>query len=98
MNFDLEMLEVIGICNGIENYFCYLIGCVLGELSLIFFEFILDNVIVFVDEFYVSVLQIGGMYCGDFWCKFILVEYGFCLLFCMDNCLLKFEEWDVMCL
>lgn len=94
--FDLEMLEVIGFCVGIENYLCYLIGCKLGELFFILFEYLFDNVIVFVDESYVIILQIGVMYWGDFCCKVIFVEYGFRFFSCMDNWLLCFEEWNVM--
>jgi excinuclease ABC subunit B len=95
-NFDLEMLEATGHCNGIENYSRYLTGRAPGEPPPTLFEFIPDNAIVFADESHVSVPQIGGMYKGDHRRKFTLAEHGFRLPSCMDNRPLKFEEWDAM--
>ncbi|SER99886.1 Excinuclease ABC subunit B [Tranquillimonas rosea] len=95
-NFDLEMLEATGSCNGIENYSRYLTGRAPGEPPPTLFEFIPDNAIVFADESHVSVPQIGGMYRGDYRRKFTLAEHGFRLPSCMDNRPLKFEEWDAM--
>ncbi len=95
-NFDLEMLEATGVCNGIENYSRYLTGRGTGEPPPTLFEFIPDNAIVFADESHVSVPQIGGMYKGDYRRKFTLAEHGFRLPSCMDNRPLKFEEWDAM--
>ncbi len=95
-NFDLEMLEATGVCNGIENYSRYLTGRAPGEPPPTLFEFIPDNAIVFADESHVSVPQIGGMYKGDYKRKFTLSEHGFRLPSCMDNRPLKFEEWDAM--
>jgi excinuclease ABC subunit B len=95
-NFDLEMLEATGVCNGIENYSRYLTGRAPGEPPPTLFEFIPDHAIVFADESHVSVPQIGGMYRGDFRRKFTLAEHGFRLPSCMDNRPLKFEEWDAM--
>ncbi|NVK47392.1 MAG: excinuclease ABC subunit UvrB [Rhodobacteraceae bacterium] len=95
-NFDLEMLEASGFCNGIENYSRYLTGRAPGEPPPTLFEFIPDNAIVFADESHVSVPQIGGMYRGDFRRKSVLAEHGFRLPSCMDNRPLKFEEWDAM--
>ena len=95
-NFDLEMLEAAGVCNGIENYSRYLTGRAPGEPPPTLFEFIPDNAIVFADESHVSVPQIGGMYRGDFRRKSTLAEHGFRLPSCMDNRPLKFEEWDAM--
>ena len=95
-NFDLEMLEATGVCNGIENYSRYLTGRAPGEPPPTLFEFIPDNAIVFADESHVSVPQIGGMYRGDYRRKFTLAEHGFRLPACMDNRPLKFEEWDAM--
>ena len=95
-NFDLEMLEATGSCNGIENYSRYLTGRAPGEPPPTLFEFIPDNAIVFADESHVSVPQIGGMYKGDYRRKFTLAEHGFRLPSCMDNRPLKFEEWDAM--
>jgi excinuclease ABC subunit B len=95
-NFDVEMLEATGHCNGIENYSRYLTGRAPGEPPPTLFEFIPDNAIVFADESHVSVPQIGGMYKGDYRRKFTLAEHGFRLPSCMDNRPLKFEEWDAM--
>ncbi len=95
-NFDIEMIEAQGFCNGIENYSRYLTGRAPGEPPPTLFEFIPDNAIVFADESHVSVPQIGGMYKGDHRRKFTLAEHGFRLPSCMDNRPLKFEEWDAM--
>lgn len=95
-NFDIEMLEATGVCNGIENYSRYLTGRAPGEPPPTLFEFIPDHAIVFADESHVSVPQIGGMYRGDFRRKMTLAEHGFRLPSCMDNRPLKFEEWDAM--
>ena len=95
-NFDLEMLEATGVCNGVENYSRYLTGRAPGEPPPTLFEFIPDNAIVFADESHVSVPQIGGMFKGDYRRKFTLAEHGFRLPSCMDNRPLKFEEWDAM--
>ncbi len=95
-NFDIEMLEATGVCNGIENYSRYLTGRSPGEPPPTLFEFIPDHAIVFADESHVSVPQIGGMYKGDYRRKFTLAEHGFRLPSCMDNRPLKFEEWDAM--
>ncbi|WP_319003730.1 excinuclease ABC subunit UvrB [Alloyangia pacifica] len=95
-NFDIEMLEATGVCNGIENYSRYLTGRAPGEPPPTLFEFIPDHAIVFADESHVSVPQIGAMYKGDYRRKFTLAEHGFRLPSCMDNRPLKFEEWDAM--
>jgi excinuclease ABC subunit B len=95
-NFDLEMLEATGVCNGIENYSRYLTGRAPGEPPPTLFEFIPDNAIVFADESHVTVPQIGGMYKGDYRRKSVLAEHGFRLPSCTDNRPLKFEEWDAM--
>ncbi|MBM2575258.1 excinuclease ABC subunit UvrB [Jannaschia sp. Os4] len=94
--FDLEMLEATGVCNGIENYSRYLTGRAPGEPPPTLFEYIPDDAIIFADESHVSVPQIGGMYRGDFRRKMTLAEHGFRLPSCMDNRPLKFEEWDAM--
>ncbi len=95
-NFDLEMIEATGACNGIENYSRYLTGRQPGEPPPTLFEYIPDNAIVFADESHVTVPQLGGMYRGDYRRKFTLAEHGFRLPSCMDNRPLKFEEWDAM--
>jgi excinuclease ABC subunit B len=95
-NFDIEMLEATGVCQGIENYSRYLTGRAPGEPPPTLFEYIPDNAIVFADESHVSVPQIGAMYKGDYRRKFTLADHGFRLPSCMDNRPLKFEEWDAM--
>ena len=94
--FDLEMLETVGHCAGIENYSRYLSGRNPGEPPPTLFEYLPENALVFVDESHVSVPQLGGMYKGDFNRKTTLHKYGFRLPSCIDNRPLKFEEWDVM--
>ncbi len=94
--FDLEMLEATGTCQGIENYSRYLTGRKPGEPPPTLFEYLPDNALVFTDESHVTVPQIGGMYRGDFRRKATLAEYGFRLPSCMDNRPLRFEEWDAM--
>ena len=95
-NFDLEMLEATGSCNGIENYSIYLTGRSPGEPPPTLFEYIPDNAIIFADESHVAIPQLGGMYRGDHRRKLTLSEHGFRLPSCMDNRPLKFEEWDAM--
>ena len=94
--FDLEMIEATGSCNGIENYSRWLTGRSPGEPPPTLFEYLPDNALVFVDESHVTVPQIGGMFRGDFRRKSTLAEFGFRLPSCMDNRPLRFEEWDAM--
>jgi len=95
-NFDLEMMEVTGICAGIENYSRYLTGRKPGEPPPTLFEYLPKDSIVFIDESHVTIPQLGGMYRGDFNRKSTLAEHGFRLPSCIDNRPLKFEEWDSM--
>ncbi|MEO0636098.1 MAG: excinuclease ABC subunit UvrB [Pseudomonadota bacterium] len=94
--FDLEMLQATGSCQGIENYSRYLTGRKPGEPPPTLFEYIPDNALLFIDESHVTIPQIGAMYRGDFRRKATLAEYGFRLPSCMDNRPLRFEEWDAM--
>jgi excinuclease ABC subunit B len=94
--FDLEMLQATGVCQGIENYSRYLTGRKPGEPPPTLFEYLPDNALVFTDESHVTVPQIGAMYRGDFRRKATLAEYGFRLPSCLDNRPLRFEEWDAM--
>lgn len=94
--FDLEMLETVGHCKGIENYSRYLTGRNPGEPPPTLFEYLPKNAILFVDESHISVPQIGGMFRGDYNRKSTLSDYGFRLPSCVDNRPLKFEEWDAM--
>ncbi|MEM6491215.1 MAG: helicase-related protein, partial [Pseudomonadota bacterium] len=95
-NFDLEMLEATGSCNGIENYSRYLTGRAPGMPPPTLFEYLPENALLIVDESHVTVPQIGGMFKGDWNRKSTLAEYGFRLPSCTDNRPLKFEEWEVM--
>ena len=92
--FDLEMIEATGSCNGIENYSRYLSGRGPGEPPPTLFEYLPENALLIVDESHVTVPQIGAMYKGDFSRKSTLSDYGFRLPSCLDNRPLKFEEWE----
>jgi excinuclease ABC subunit B len=94
--YDIEMLETVGVCNGIENYSRYLTGRNPGEPPPTLFEYIPENALLIVDEGHVTVPQLGGMYRGDYQRKSTLAEYGFRLPSCIDNRPLKFEEWERM--
>ena len=93
-NYDLEMMQELGYCQGIENYSRYLSGRNTGEPPPCLFDYLPKNAIVFMDESHVSVPQIGGMYKGDRSRKETLVEYGFRLPSALDNRPLRFEEWE----
>lgn len=92
--FDIEMLEEVGYCPGIENYSRPLSGRPVGSKPDTLYNFFPDDYLLFVDESHVSVPQIGGMYAGDFSRKSTLVEHGFRLPCALDNRPLKFEEWE----
>jgi excinuclease ABC subunit B len=94
--FDLEMIETMGSCAGIENYSRYLTGRQPGEPPPTLFEYLPENALLVVDESHVTVPQLGGMYRGDFNRKSTLSEHGFRLPSCVDNRPLKFEEWEAM--
>ena len=91
---DLEMMEELGYCSGIENYTRYLSGRKPGEPPPTLFDYIPKNAILVVDESHVTVPQIGAMYKGDRSRKETLVEYGFRLPSALDNRPLKFQEWE----
>ncbi len=95
-NFDLEMLEATGHCNGIENYSRYLTGRSPGDPPPTLFEYIPNKAIIFTDESHVAIPQLGAMSKGDFRRKSTLSEHGFRLPSCLDNRPLKFEEWNAM--
>jgi excinuclease ABC subunit B len=92
--FDLEMIEATGTCNGIENYSRYLSGRGEGEPPPTLFEYLPEDAMLFIDESHVTVPQIGAMYKGDRARKSTLSEHGFRLPSCLDNRPLKFEEWE----
>ncbi|MEQ9058237.1 MAG: excinuclease ABC subunit UvrB [Gammaproteobacteria bacterium] len=94
--FDLEMMQEIGYCNGIENYSRHLSGRAPGEPPATLFEYLPKDALLVVDESHVTIPQLGGMYRGDRSRKENLVEYGFRLPSALDNRPLKFEEWEQM--
>jgi excinuclease ABC subunit B len=91
--YDLEMLNEIGYCNGIENYSRHLTGRKPGEPPPTLLDYIDDNFLLFFDESHISVSQLGAMYKADRSRKTTLVEHGFRLPSAMDNRPLKFEEF-----
>ena len=94
--YDLEMLQELGYCNGIENYSRYLSGRGPGEPPPCLLDYLPDNALMVMDESHVSVPQFGGMYKGDRSRKQTLVEYGFRLPSALDNRPLKFEEFEAL--
>ncbi|WP_193164725.1 excinuclease ABC subunit UvrB [Microbulbifer hainanensis] len=92
--YDLEMMQELGYCNGVENYSRYLSGRGPGQPPPTLFDYLPADAMLFIDESHVTVPQIGGMYRGDRSRKETLVEYGFRLPSALDNRPLKFEEWE----
>ncbi len=92
--FDLEMIQEVGFCSGIENYSRYLSGRNPGEPPPCLLDYLPPDALVVVDESHVTVPQLGAMYKGDRARKETLVEYGFRLPSAMDNRPLKFEEFE----
>ncbi len=92
--FDIEMLQEVGYCPGIENYSQPLSGRPPGSPPDTLFSFFPDDFLLFVDESHVSVPQIRGMFHGDHNRKVTLVEHGFRLPSALDNRPLKFDEWE----
>jgi excinuclease ABC subunit B len=92
--FDLEMLEQLGFCKGIENYSRHLSGRQEGEPPPTLIDYLPPDALMFIDESHVTVPQIGGMYKGDRSRKENLVDYGFRLPSALDNRPLKFEEFE----
>jgi excinuclease ABC subunit B len=92
--FDLEMLEEVGFCHGIENYSRHLSGRAPGEPPPTLIDYFPADYLLVIDESHVTVPQVGGMYRGDRSRKETLVEYGFRLPSALDNRPLTFEEWE----
>jgi excinuclease ABC subunit B len=92
--FDLEMLQEIGHCKGIENYTRHLSGSAPGEPPSTLVDYLPKDALMFLDESHVLIGQLGGMYNGDRARKTTLVEYGFRLPSALDNRPLKFEEFE----
>jgi excinuclease ABC subunit B len=91
--FDLEMIQELGYCNGIENYSRHLTGRQAGEPSPTLVDYFPRDYLLFVDESHIAVPQIGAMYKGDRSRKETLVNYGFRLPSALDNRPLRFDEW-----
>ncbi len=94
--YDLEMIEQVGFCNGIENYSRHLSGRAPGEPPPCLLDYYPKNLLVFLDESHQSVPQVGAMYRGDRSRKETLVEYGFRLPSALDNRPLRFSEFEQM--
>lgn len=93
-NYDLEMLETMGYCNGIENYSRHLDGRAPGEPPYTLIDYFPKDMICIIDESHVTVPQIRGMYEGDRSRKVTLVEHGFRLPSALDNRPLRFDEFE----
>ncbi len=92
--FDLEMIQELGYCSGIENYSRYLSGRKEGEPPPCLFDYMPTNALLIIDESHVTVPQLGGMYRGDRSRKETLVQYGFRLPSALDNRPLRFDEFE----
>ena len=92
--FDLEMLEQMGHCKGIENYSRHLSGRAAGQPPPTLIDYFPDDYLLLIDESHQTIPQIQAMYRGDRSRKETLVEYGFRMPSAMDNRPLKFEEWE----
>jgi excinuclease ABC subunit B len=93
--YDLEMLEEMGFCHGVENYSRWLDGRAEGQTPYTLFDYFPEDKLVVLDESHISVPQIGGMFRGDRARKETLVEFGWRLPSALDNRPLRFDEWEV---
>ncbi|MFF7055760.1 excinuclease ABC subunit UvrB [Achromobacter spanius] len=93
--FDLEMLQELGFCKGIENYSRHLSGAAAGEPPPTLIDYLPSDALMFIDESHVTIGQLSGMYRGDRSRKETLVQYGFRLPSALDNRPLKLEEFEV---
>ena len=94
VEYDMEMLQEVGYCSGIENYTRLLSGRAPGERPAVLLDYFPDDFITFIDESHVTLPQIGAMYEGDRSRKLNLVNYGFRLPSALDNRPMKYEEFD----
>ncbi len=92
--YDLEMMEEMGFCSGIENYTRHISGRAPGSRPTTLFDFFPKDFLLVVDESHATIPQIGGMYAGDFSRKTVLVDHGFRLPSALDNRPLNFEEFQ----
>jgi len=93
--YDIEMLQEMGFCHGVENYSRWLDGRAEGETPSTLFSYFPEDLLVVLDESHISVPQIGGMFRGDRARKETLVEYGFRLPSALDNRPLRMDEWEL---
>lgn len=96
VEYDIELLEEMGYCPGIENYSGPLSGRARGQRPSVLLDYFPDDFLTFIDESHVSLPQIGAMYAGDRSRKQNLVDYGFRLPCAMDNRPLKFDEFEAL--
>lgn len=94
--FDLEMIQELGYCTGVENYSRYLSGRGPGEPPPCLLDYLPSHALLFIDESHIGIPQIAGMYHGDRSRKTNLVEYGFRLPSALDNRPLTFEEFEAL--
>ncbi len=92
--YDLEMMQELGYCQGIENYSRHLTGLPVGHPPPCLFDYLPSDALLVIDESHVSIPQIGAMFKGDRSRKENLVRFGFRLPCALDNRPLKFEEWE----
>ncbi len=92
--YDLEMMEQMGFCHGVENYSRWLDGRGEGDTPYTLYDYFPDDLLVVLDESHISVPQIGGMYRGDRARKETLVDFGWRLPSALDNRPMRFDEWD----
>lgn len=93
-NYDIEMIQEMGFCSGIENYSRHLDGRPAGSMPHTLIDYFPDDFLIMVDESHVTIPQIGGMYEGDRSRKTTLVDFGFRLPSALDNRPLKFAEFE----
>jgi len=94
--FDLEMMQEIGFCSGIENYSRHLDGRPAGSRPATLLDYFPEDMLMVIDESHITIPQINGMYRGDLSRKSTLVEHGFRLPSALDNRPLRFEEFESM--
>ena len=94
VNYDIEMIQELGYCSGVENYSRYLDGRKEGERPFCLMDYFQDNFLLIIDESHVTIPQIKAMYGGDRSRKLTLVEYGFRLPSALDNRPLSFQEFE----
>ena len=92
--YDIEMLEELGFCHGVENYSRWLDGRQAGQTPYTLFDYLPEDTLVVMDESHIGVSQVGGMSRGDRARKETLVEFGWRLPSALDNRPLNFEEWE----